>query len=190
MEQEERFVEQLFISYHEALKYYCMRCFSYQAHYLPYVDDCIQEVFFAALKKKGKLFAHPNPYAWLRNACKKQCFMVLRRNKIWHKVIEKYETTEMPASTPCIEDDILRGLCSYDTEKWVKELKERLSESERLVFIEYFENEKTAVDIAKMHQTSVSSIRGAIQRIRKKALHIELLIMVLGQFSLFLLCSI
>lgn len=190
MDQEESFIEHLFVTYHEALKYYCMRCFSYQSHFLPYVDDCIQEVFFAALKKKDKLFVHPNPYAWLRNACKKQCLMVLRRNKIWQKVIGKYETTEVPAPTTCIEDDILRWLCLYDTEKWVKNLKERLSDSERLVFIEYFENEKSAVDIAKIHHTSVSSIRGAIQRIRKKALHIELLIMVLGQFSLFLLCSI
>ena len=54
MSNQGKLIEQLFCVYHDTLKKYCMHCFHYQSQYMPYVDDCIQEVFIAALRKEKK----------------------------------------------------------------------------------------------------------------------------------------
>lgn len=82
MSNQGKLIEQLFCVYHDTLKKYCMHCFHYQSQYMPYVDDCIQEVFIAALRKEKKLASHPNPYAWLANACRKQCATILRQKAV------------------------------------------------------------------------------------------------------------
>ncbi len=79
MSDQDKLIETLFLPYHDAIKKACMSYFHYQPQYMSYVDDCIQEVFVAAFRKKNDLARHPNPYAWLANACKKQCASMIRK---------------------------------------------------------------------------------------------------------------
>lgn len=191
MDNQESYIESLFVTYHDALKYFCMYCFSYQPQFLPYVDDCIQDVFVAAFKKREKLVKHPNPYAWLLNACRKQCYSVMRRQKIWNKAIGKVSSYQFEqTSIMNVENDIVRWMCSFDAEKWIDSLKSSLTSSESMIFTEYFEKSKTAPQIAKEQEISEASVRGAIQRVRKKALSSKMIIFFLLQFGLWVWCSI
>lgn len=52
MSDQDKLIETLFLSYHDAIKKACMSYFHYQPQYMSYVDDCIQEVFVAAFRKR------------------------------------------------------------------------------------------------------------------------------------------
>ena len=102
MSNQGKLIEQLFYVYHDTLKKYCMHCFHYQSQYMPYVDDCIQDVFIAALRKEKKLVSHPNPYAWLANACRKQCATILNCTPIVRQcdILITKEVFSMPKGKP------------------------------------------------------------------------------------------
>lgn len=183
-------VEEWFVAYHDVLVYLCMRYFMYQSQFIPFVDDCIQEVFLRALRKADKLVAHPNPYGWLANACKKQCKSIMRKKAIRRNIVGEAVPYDEQINLPSLQDDITRWINKEDTSQLLHAVFDKLTPSEQIVYSEYFEKEKTAPEIASEQGTSVTAIRGAIQRIRKKASRIFLLLIMLGQFSLIVLCSI
>lgn len=169
MPNQDELIENLFLSYHDALKKACMGYFHYLPQYMPYVDDCVQEVFVAAIKKQDDLAQHPNPYAWLSNACRKQCVFFIRQRVSRQNIIGKQIPfcDAMPES--CVQDDIVRWLDAYDAERHLTRLREQLTEAEQLVFEEHFLWRKTAATIAEEQNTSETAVYGTIQRIRKKA---------------------
>lgn len=117
MSNQGKLIEQLFCVYHDTLKKYCMHCFHYQSQYMPYVDDCIQEVFIAALRKEKKLASHPNPYAWLANACRKQCATILRQKAVRARITGQQVPFEDKMQNACVQDDIVRWIDAYEAKQ-------------------------------------------------------------------------
>lgn len=169
MSSQGKLIEQLFYVYHDTLKKYCMHCFHYQSQYMPYVDDCIQEVFIAALRKEKKLASHPNPYAWLANACRKQCATILRQKAVRARITGQQVPFEDKMQNACVQDDIVRWIDAYEAKQSLFTLRSQLTELECFVFKEYFLQQRQASEIAEERHISVTAVYGAIQRIRKKA---------------------
>lgn len=166
---QDHMIESLFASYHDASQQLCMYCFNYIEEYMPYVDDCIQEVFLAAWKKQDKLKNHVNPYAWLANACKKECASIMRQKSTHLKVLGRQMPFEDQYSMPNIQDDILRWIAQNDARQHIETLRAQLTPLENHIFDEYFVHEKAASQIAAEQDCPASSVYGTIQRIRKKA---------------------
>ena len=47
----EQHLTELFQEYYMSLVYVCLRSFNYNSVFVPYIDDCIQNAFMAAIKK-------------------------------------------------------------------------------------------------------------------------------------------
>ena len=165
---QDHLIESLFASYHDALQQLCMHCFDYSAEYMPYVDDCIQEVFLAAWKKQDKLKNHVNPYAWLANACKKECASIMRHKSIHLKVLGRQIPFEDQYLLPNIQDDILRWITQNNAKQYIEALRAKLTPVENHIFEEYFVHKKAVPQIAAERNCPASSVYGTIQRIRKK----------------------
>ena len=176
MSSQDKFIEEVFLSYHDALKKACMSYLHYKPQYLPYVDDCIQEVFVAAFKKKNDLIKHPNPYAWLANACKKQCAFLIRKKAIRESIIGKRVPFSNQLTNACVQDDIVRWLDALDAEQKLINLRSQLSETEQLIYTEYFQQRKKASQIAREQHINETAVYGTIQRIRKKAYRLMVMI--------------
>lgn len=191
MNTQDNLIEELFASYHDALQHLCMNYFSYKPEYMQYVDDCIQDVFLAAWKKKSKLVMHPNPYAWLANACKKQCAAIMRRKATRLKILGHQKPFEEQYLSAQLQDDILYWITKNDLKQHIELLRSRLTSAEDSIFTDYFIEEKTVPEISIERNCTQSSIYGTIQRIRKKSLKMDLLIVFfIGQFNFWLSRSI
>lgn len=173
-------IEALFISYYDVLVHHCYRYFAYQPEYIPYIEDCIQEVFFHALRKQEKLLQHPNPYAWLANACKKECKNIMRRHATTERVFGKAVSFDESLNKVTGKDEIAGWIDHEDIHRWLLELEGNLSTSELNVYWQYFVERKSAHEIASASASSESAIRGTLQRIRKKAKNINASFFILG----------
>ncbi len=176
MSNDKEFIEQLFFQYHDSLQYLCMVYFS-DPQYLSCVDDCIQEVFLAAYKKRKKLMLHPNPYAWLKNACKKQCMVMMRDKRRHAQILQKYGCYEEH-----VTNDVLVWLKQNHAMEQLKMLESQLTDTEKEIYQAYFFHDQSACEIAQENDTSEAAVRGAIQRIRKKASRLEMIFFLLIQF--------
>ena len=70
MNEKERFLNELFINYHDALKKYCCVLIDSNNHYFITADECVQEAFVRAVKDYEKIKKSPNPFGWLALCCK------------------------------------------------------------------------------------------------------------------------
>lgn len=162
-------MEALFTAYYQTLGHLCFRYFHYQSEYIPYIEDCIQEVFFHALKKQEKLLAHPNPYAWLANACKKECQNVMRRQAVRSRILKEAVPFDEQRRRDENPSEIDRRLDQEELLRWLSDFQELLTPLERSVYTQYFIGQKSAAEIASGLSCGEASVRGALQRIRKKA---------------------
>lgn len=183
-------IEQLFTTYYDQLRLLCMSHFNYRSEYLPYVDDCIQNAFLAAYRKRGLLAKHPNPYAWLANACIKQCLSYIRRNDIHCRIMGKPVPLDEQQCTACIQDDIIRWINQNDAKQRLHRIYSHLTDKEQIVYTEYFQRNRKAAQIADDYGLSVTAVYASIQRIRKKALKYEGIIIFFVIWTKFLfVCS-
>lgn len=185
MNNNENFMENLYVTYYHALKQLCMRYFSYNTKYMNQVDDCIQNVFCIAIEKQEQLINHPNPYAWLANVCKIQCFGIIRKEKRRSAILQEQVYNEEKAKITNTQDDVLRWVEQNDAAELLAALLAKLTPSENLIYTEYFVKDKTAARIAEEQDITENSVRGTLQRIRKKASMLELvsIIFAIVQFG-------
>ena len=72
------------------------------------------QVFIAALRKEKKLASHPNPYAWLANACRKQCATILRQKAVRARITGQQVPFEDKMRNACVQDDIVCWIDAYE----------------------------------------------------------------------------
>ena len=178
MSDQDKLIEALFLSYHDALKKVCMSYFHYQPQYMPYVDDCIQEVFVAAFRKKNDL----------ANACKKQCASLIRKKTVRESIVGKRIPFDDQMADTCLQDDIVCWLDAFDAEQHLVNLRSQLTESESRIYAEYFLQRKNASQIASEQHMTETAVYGTIQRIRKKACRLLCLAIFFSIGSLILVC--
>lgn len=166
MSESEKLIEDLARTYHDDLARYCMHCFQYQPQLLPYVDDCIQEVLLAMWRKREHILTLNNPYAWMVDACKKECSYMMRRHLRRRNFLQNQDLTM--ASTH-VQDDIIRWLDRLEQHEKLDSIEAMLTPLEQKVYTSYFVKHKTLKETSCDHNLTTASVRGAIQRIRNKA---------------------
>lgn len=173
MDAENNSLDEWFAAYHDAIKKRCMRYFHYLPQYMPEVDDCVQEVFLAACRKWDQLQHHENLYAWLTDACQKQCLSVMRRDGRRQEIVGRGVPYDEQAGVPSLGNDIEYWVEQMDRQAKLDLLFSRLTEQERRVYADYFEADKPVRQIADERRCTEVSVRGAIQRIRLKAQKVQ-----------------
>lgn len=172
-------IEEVYMNSHEALKSLCFRYLGYNPQYLPYVEDCVQEVFYAMVKKWNQLKHHKNIYGWLAVACQKQCESMLRKELNREKIANQ----QTSFAEHRIGEDI-----SNDIEQWIEEetrleetkaFEKKLTPLENTVMREYYKRGKTIKQISLEQQLHVMKVRRILQKIKLKAKGANLMPVVL-----------
>lgn len=179
------FVEQLYENYLVELQRFCALQFRHSPTYMPIVDDVVQDVFLKALKHETLLRQHPNPYGWLALTCRNAVKSIVRRDIRRREILGKPVAVEEYEDIAQQQDDIVRWMDKMQHEDTIRHLRERLTPLEHQVYEAYFEQDLSASDTADRLQVTVESVRGAVQRIRRKALRHESITTLL-----ILICSI
>ena len=162
------FLEGLVHQYSKMLERYCARFFSYNSNYLPLVPDILQEVYLRATKDIEKVMASPSPAAWLKVCCKNTMLYMLRKLKTSREVLaadaERLLDTSPQKITAAIE--------KWQQDITIDDVREAvliiLSEEDQAIFEDYFLNDLTTKETAKLHNMSEDKVRGKISRMRKK----------------------
>lgn len=143
------------------------------------VDDVVQDVFLKALKHEKLLREHPNPYGWLALTCRNAVKSIVRRDIRRREILGKPIAVEEYEDIAQQQDDIVRWMDKMQHEATLKWLRDSLTPLERQVYEAYFELDQSAAATADQLQVTVESVRGAVQRIRRKALRHETLAVAL-----------
>ena len=142
--------------------------FSYNSNYLPLVPDVLQEVYLRATKDIEKLMASPSPAAWLKVCCKNTMLYMLRKRKTSREILSA-EAEQLLDASP---QKITAAIEKWQQDITIKEVREAvlliLSEEDQEIFEDYFLNDLTTKETAKLHNMSEDKVRGKVSRIRKK----------------------
>lgn len=163
------FLEMLYNQYHKRLFSFCAWNLKKRPDLLHYADDYVQETFLDAIKHKTELMGSDNVAGWLYRNCKKRCDAAIKRYDRRRKILRYPVPIETVPDLPDVSDAVIQWFCITETEETIQMLRERLTTLEYKVFNAYFLERLSLRATAARCDASVDSVRGAIQRIRKKA---------------------
>lgn len=165
----EQHLTELFQEYYMSLVYVCLRSFNYNSVFVPYIDDCIQNAFMAAIKKYDKFSKAANQEAWLKNACQKECFNLIRKTQSRRERLKEITSCADDENLAIVQDAILFWLEQQDAQEKLKAIRASLTPRELQVYEAYFEQRKKVPEIAQKTGESEQALRGVVKRIRSKA---------------------
>lgn len=163
-----QFISKLYEDYFDRLTLFCMRMAGYRPELFPLVEECVQDVFYTAIKKHIILVDHPDVEGWLFRNCINHMNNMLKTyygRKKRHaysmdidRVTELYDPND---SFRQLEEDeayqeILSRICML------------LRNNEKEIFNLYFLQGQNLDHISKYTGKSFSSIKSTIYRIRKR----------------------
>ena len=118
---------------------------------------------------------------WFVDACKKECNVLLRRNKCQRRKLGLSVPLVDEMSLNRQQDIILRWLNEMEAKEILAELANQLTPLEKQVYELYYVQDMTARNTAEKLHEKVNTVNDAARRIQKKALKIfhGLLMMIL-----------
>lgn len=185
------FVEMLYEQYLGALLRYCDHLMHFDPKYKQQAEDIVHEVFIVALQKQDVLIRHPNPYRWLALTCRNKCYTILRRDLHRREIVGQPVEYTDGITMVNQQDAIINLLHRLDAEIFLSDLYSRLSPMEKQVFPVYFVERRSLKETAEVLGLKVDTLNNAVSRIRKKALRMNwLTLLVWGSPVLALLRDI
>lgn len=169
----------LFTEHHDALERYCKRLVHYDPKYFSLAEDCVQIAFLTALRHPESFNNCPNKYGWLAICCKNYIISKLRQQKNRANILGKRVSFEECESVEDPTDAIIRWIDSSTLQEYIDSIYTSLSPSEKRIFEDYYYQDCSLQETATRNNVTIGSVRGAVQRIRKKAKGLRFLSMIL-----------
>lgn len=167
------FIEKLFSLYNEDLKRFCISYLRTRPELMNNADDFVQETFLQAIKCQKKLVDHVNVFGWLYLTCKKRCDSAIARYNRRKRILKQPVSLDTIPELSDPSDSIVQWLCQTDIKEKLHLLNDKLTPLERSVFDVYFLDHSSLKETSKRCGVSIDSVRGSIQRIRKKLIEIN-----------------
>lgn len=183
---------ELFIRYHDTLEKYCRRLVNYDPKFFTLAEDAVQIAFLNAVKDAEGFNASKNQYGWLAICCRNYIMSKLRQYKNRNAIVGKHISFDGCENIQDPVDAVIRWLDSSYSQVITDSIYASLSSSEKQVFEDYYLYDYSLKETAQRNNVTVGSVRGAIQRIRRKAKEMTLfsLILLIGQCISILICTI
>lgn len=180
-------IEGMYARYYAPLKRYCMRLVSYNPRYIAIAEDCVQEAFYRAIRKKDDFVSSKNQYGWLATCCLHYMQSHIRQRRRREEIVGRPVSLEAYGDVPDLMDNVLVWITRTEQQETLAEFKAELSPLEQRVFHIYYENGLSLKDTAQQAEVTVTSTRGALDRIRAKGHHFHLAILLfVGQCTFYL----
>lgn len=173
----------LFEEHHNALEQYCKRLVHYDPKFFTLAEDAVQIAFMKALTDPKSFNASINKYGWLAICCKNHINSKLRQYKNRNDIVGRHISFDVCESVADPADAIIRWMDSSCSQEITDSIYASLSPSEQKIFADYFQHCCSLEETANLNNVTIGSVRGAVQRIRKKAKGIRLLslLLLIGQ---------
>ncbi len=169
MDERNEYLDALFLQHRDRLIKYCLRVVRYDPRYTGLVEDWVQEAFLSATEGYDAFMDSPNQFGWLARCCKNRILTELRNRNARRELAGTHISLENNAEVPASVDYVLRLLNKTDAEDRLNQLCEALTQSERLVYDAYFVKGYSMAETAELTGLTLSAVKNAVQRIRKKA---------------------
>ena len=173
----------LFEIHHNALEQYCKRLVHYDSKFFTLAEDAVQVAFMKARADPKSFNAAINKYGWLAICCRNHIRSKLRQYKNRNDIIGRHISFDL---CECVEDPvdaIFRWMDSSYSQEITDSVYASLSPLEKQVFKDYYQLDYSLEETAERSNATVGSVRGAVQRIRKKAKEMRFLslLFLIGQ---------
>ena len=167
-EEQEAFLNRLPDVYGAPLTKYAYRFFGYKPHMLPVVEDAMQETFIKAVRSVDVLMKHPNPHGWMIASLK---YILLDKSRELNRRREDLygEETEIPAFAglaAAVAPEIWQS--GITLPQVVEQAADVLSKEEMQTFADHYLLGLTMGETAAQEGVSQATVRGRLNRIRKK----------------------
>ncbi|MEG0493538.1 MAG: sigma-70 family RNA polymerase sigma factor, partial [Clostridia bacterium] len=155
---DEEFIDMLYQAYYNKLRSYCFAFVSGKTQYAEDIDECIQDVFLLAYRKRTEVENCGYLEAWLKDACMR------RMKKTISKACGKRKQATLCSIETLSPDSIY--LSSNPTERWEDQdeaqvqlavVFDALSEEEKKIGIMYWENGVSLKELAGYLHMSVGT---------------------------------
>lgn len=164
----------LYQKYYRELVQYSLSLFDYQPHHQQDAEDCVQETFEKALRHENDMQTVEEPLFFLRKMCY-HITITKRRNIHNQERILGFPGSLQECNPPDSRDLIGEWLQALENTQNKQALLRQLTSGERAVYEAYYEQHLSLQDTARTLDISTGSVRGAAQRIRKKAAALKFL---------------
>lgn len=170
---------ELFLKHHDALERYCLRLVHYDPKFFTLAEDAVQIAFLTAIKDSDNFNASQNQYGWIAICCKNYIMSKLRQYKNRNDITGNLISFDACDNIADPIDSIIRWLDSSYSQVITDSIYSSLSSSEKQIFEDYYIHDYSLKETAKRNNVTVGAVRGAVQRIRKKAKGIHFLTILL-----------
>lgn len=165
-------LEQLYKEHYDSVFRLCASLTRNNRSLYPLIEDCIQDAFVKAIKHYEDFKDYTNPMGWICVTATNRLKSELRKETHRRKTVFSL-APEKCESTAFSHDDAEEILNKEEVIQQLLNIYDMLTEHEKVVFNEYFINEKKMQNVADDTGLSMNSVRSAVNRIRKRARSIK-----------------
>ncbi len=162
----------LFDEYYAVIVKQCFLTVSFSSQYASIIEDCVQYAFLQAFLNGKKVLAHENPAGWLLVTARKKLIAEMRTQQR-HLAIEKKYNHAILASCTAQSDSIERWQHQETIRQLLNDIFALLSATEMRVCQLYLQEGHSMDETAAIMHVDRVVVRGAVDRIHKKARHVQ-----------------
>lgn len=161
------FLEKIAKQCDEMLHRYCAKCVNFNPKLMPFIPDLVQEVYLKAAMNVNGLMHHSNIPGWLKKSCHFSLLNMLRNQRNGREILsptaEKLQTL-LHQSVISIQEDA----SSITLGDVLTAVEIVLTQTEQAIFNDYFLDDLSTAETARLNHMTYDAVRGRISRIRKK----------------------
>lgn len=171
-DKEQEFLDKLFRRYYQSLRDYSFSLLDKQPEHRHLAEDCTQQTFVTATLKMDILLAHEMPYLWMKKTCYHITISEKRKLNNRAKILHYPLSLDQRIDVADPKDDIVEWISQEDLSDRKQQLISVLTEQEHMVYQAVYEENLSYQETKQKYNITDGTIRGAIQRIKKKVLKI------------------
>lgn len=158
----------LFDEYYSVMVKQCYLMVGFSSQYASIIEDCVQYAFLQALLKRTRVLSHDNPAGWLFLTARKKLIVEMRKDHTHLAIEQKYSSTMYETFAPQY-DNVERWQRQESARQLLKEIFASLSDTEMRVCQLYMQEGHTMDETAAIMHVDRVVVRGAVDRIHRKA---------------------
>lgn len=158
-------INQIAITYYKDVYWHCMHKVNYDDSL---ASDLVQDVFLLLQEKYKGLPADVNMKRWLFTAANNKLKEKQRKKQLQGQVISIDETAMPIADAVDFVKELENRITDEEIEHKKADVLQQLSTKDQELYKQYYVEQKSFVEIADEHATSVKTVRMRILRLRER----------------------
>lgn len=166
--EKEAFFETLHHQYYKKLLRHANAYFRFKKQFFHLAENAVQETFCIAFEAYHSFSVHPKQEAWLYVVLRRRLYAYMQEVISNQAHLLPLDEGQLAEAQEDEADEVETFLQNEANRDLVRRLMGRLSEKEKSMLYMFYYEEKSAAEIAALHDTSDRVVNTQLYRIRKK----------------------